>query len=950
MGGFHHNPRVRIAVPTPAPSLQPGQDDYRQRPSEGLSPEPGVVRPPGQGSHRASGPSAAPQRLLFKILPRGEERWRIPSHSRPEGTQQVPEGNTISHAHRSRHTAGGYQGGVVHHRGLEGRVLPRPDCTTPSALPEVCFSRPAFSVQGTSLRPLPLSKGVHQSCGSSSRTPANAGHEGTAISRRLAGLRTVPGSGGRGYGSAASARGPAGPDGESAEKSPGPNSADHIPGDGSRLRRHEGLSVTEAGGRHPPPPPPLRVWQDGAIHPVPPAPGQTYSCLSCGASRLAVLAATADVAKQPPSGPQVAQAPEGQGVAAMPPLSVPMEKEVLSVGRRTHGRHPVPPGVGRNGRLPLGMGSGVAGQDCPGAVAGPQQRTYQRARAPCGAISTPPLFASVRRQTRAGQVGQQVHGCPNQPPRGYSVYAVTPGISEPADLGISPPGQRTSSVHPRGPESGRGLPVATEAPTGGVAASPGGGGEDMGSLRQGGSGPLCFRGIRSLPPLVLLDGGDQPPRTGCLGARLATEPSVCIPTTATDSSHTPEGAPAGSQATPGGPLLARESLVSTAAQALLQLSMAPPLQEGPPVSTGGSNLAPRPPPPPALDLATAGPDPLLRFCTATVRNTILNARAPSTRAQYENRWKLFSDWCNRNAADPVRCPVATVLEFLQSLLDSGRSHSTLRVYASAISSRHERVDGATVGGHRLVSLFLRGALRLRPPRTLRAPAWDLPLVLEAMSLPPFEPLTQVGLKWLSMKVAFLLAITSAKRVGELQALSVAETCLRWNPDGSGVVLWPNVAFLPKVLSRTHLNQPIRLSRFDSPSEEGRSEMLCPVRALKAYIAATASFRQSEQLFVCHGGPNRGCALSKQRLSHWVVDAIKHAYGASGRPPPSGVRCHSTRSITTSWAALRGVPLEAICAAASWATPDTFTRFYRVNVADHYPMEAVLRPSPAASNE
>ena len=73
---------------------------------------------------------------------------------------------------------------------------------------------------------------------------------------------------------------------------------------------------------------------------------------------------------------------------------------------------------------------------------------------------------------------------------------------------------------------------------------------------------------------------------------------------------------------------------------------------------------------------------------------------------------------------------------------------------------------------------------------------------------------------------------------ELHALSVADTCLRWN-----------VAFLPKVISRTHLNQPIQLARFDSPSEEGRSELLCPVRALKAYIAATASIRQSESI-VC----------------------------------------------------------------------------------------------------
>ena len=330
-----------------------------------------------------------------------------------------------------------------------------------------------------------------------------------------------------------------------------------------------------------------------------------------------------------------------------------------------------------------------------------------------------------------------------------------------------------------------------------------------------------------------------------------------------------------------------------------------------------------------------------------VRHRVSSRAAPP---RYANRWKLFSDWCRGKAVDPARCSVATVLEFLQSLLDDGRSHSTLRVYVAAISSRHEMVDGATVGCHRLVSLFLRGALRLRPSRTLRTPAWDLPLVLEAMSSPPFEPLTQIGLKWLSMKVAFLLAITTAKRVGELHALSVADTCLRWNPDGSGVVLWPNVAFLPKVLSRTYFNQPIQLARFNSPSEGNESEMLCPVRALRAYIAATAGIRQSEQLFVCHGGPNRGSALSKQRLSHWVVDTIKHAYVASGRPPPSGLRCHSTRSVSTSWAALRGVPLESICAAASWTSPGTFTRFYRVNVASPHPMSVVLLPSSATSNE
>ena len=152
--------------------------------------------------------------------------------------------------------------------------------------------------------------------------------------------------------------------------------------------------------------------------------------------------------------------------------------------------------------------------------------------------------------------------------------------------------------------------------------------------------------------------------------------------------------------------------------------------------------------------------------------------------------------------------------FLQSLFDSGRSHSTLKVFVAAIPSQHTQIDGVTVGSHRLISLFLKGVLRLRPPRARRAPAWDLPLLSEAVCRPPFEPLAHADLKWLSMKAAFLLAVVSAKRVGELHALSVSETCLRWNPDGSGVILWPNVAFLPKVLTTTYVNQPIKLARFD----------------------------------------------------------------------------------------------------------------------------------------
>ena len=51
--------------------------------------------------------------------------------------------------------------------------------------------------------------------------------------------------------------------------------------------------------------------------------------------------------------------------------------------------------------------------------------------------------------------------------------------------------------------------------------------------------------------------------------------------------------------------------------------------------------------------------------------------------------------------------------------------------------------------------------------------------------------------------------------------------------------------------------------------------------------------------------------------------------------------HSTCSMATSWAVLKGVVLGEICAAASWSTPCTFAWFYRVDAASDLVSSAVL---------
>ena len=58
-----------------------------------------------------------------------------------------------------------------------------------------------------------------------------------------------------------------------------------------------------------------------------------------------------------------------------------------------------------------------------------------------------------------------------------------------------------------------------------------------------------------------------------------------------------------------------------------------------------------------------------------------------------------------------------------------------------------------------------------PVREVHPPSWDLPSVLNFLRSSPFEPLSSASLRDLTRKTLFLISLATAKRVGELQALS-----------------------------------------------------------------------------------------------------------------------------------------------------------------------------------
>lgn len=93
----------------------------------------------------------------------------------------------------------------------------------------------------------------------------------------------------------------------------------------------------------------------------------------------------------------------------------------------------------------------------------------------------------------------------------------------------------------------------------------------------------------------------------------------------------------------------------------------------------------------------------------------------------------------------------------------------------------------------------------------RYPTWDLTLVLQALMSSPFEPLGSTSLRYLSLKMAFLLAVTSVHRVSEITALSIRQDLCIFYPDC--VIFRLDPAFVPKINSRFHCAQEIVLPNF-----------------------------------------------------------------------------------------------------------------------------------------
>ena len=224
-------------------------------------------------------------------------------------------------------------------------------------------------------------------------------------------------------------------------------------------------------------------------------------------------------------------------------------------------------------------------------------------------------------------------------------------------------------------------------------------------------------------------------------------------------------------------------------------------------------------------------------------------------------------------------------------------------------------------------MLMRSFAKSCPPREIRPPEWDVTLVLRSLTEAPYEPLRQASLRDVTLKTVFLLALASAKRIGELHGLSFQVRHSRgWNsltfsfvPDFVAKNQDPSV-FDPKFES---FSIP---SLRDFSGGEQDEMLLCPVRAVRQYLRRTRSFRpEFPRLFLSTG--LRRKMVSRNTISFWIREVIRKAYLSAGEDPPARIRAHETRGIGPSVAFKRNYAVGQVLRAGVWARQTTFTSFY-----------------------
>ena len=347
-------------------------------------------------------------------------------------------------------------------------------------------------------------------------------------------------------------------------------------------------------------------------------------------------------------------------------------------------------------------------------------------------------------------------------------------------------------------------------------------------------------------------------------------------------------------------------------------------------SKRSSKTAPLPPVPPKSAYASADcMATLKRFAiqagfSPAVAGQLIFSRRLSTRLNYQTRWGTYRKWCKDFHHRSSSPSIAKIADFLTYMFkNKGAALSTIKGYRAMLAAVFKfplpEISSSPVLKDLIRSFEISAPRPIFPP-----PPWDLDKVLEFLSGPPFEPLARASFLDKTKKALFLLAMATAKRVSELQALSFSVSF-----RGEDLVLYYDSFFRAKTESVINpLPRSVVVPSLSDFAGDLPERLHCPVRAVK-YLrkaAMSASFIPP-RLFVSPKNPKR--SMSKNAMSFYLRQLIIDSGAVSSTCPP---RAHDIRGIATSLNYYSNLSLTSLMQVATWKSKRVFASRYLKEVS------------------
>jgi integrase len=302
---------------------------------------------------------------------------------------------------------------------------------------------------------------------------------------------------------------------------------------------------------------------------------------------------------------------------------------------------------------------------------------------------------------------------------------------------------------------------------------------------------------------------------------------------------------------------------------------------------------------------------------------------PSTTNVYEGKWRGFCNWCNTRHINPTEASIPQLADFFLSLHEKGLAISTIEGYRTAINKVVQVTQEVDIGQDVHLSNLIANFNRALPKEINGLPKWDLALVLKALTEKPFEPIKKIALKVLTLKTVFLIALATGKRRSEIHALT--RESVKWNEDESVCTINTDISFLAKTQVRREQDPDNNMVILRSlpKVKAGTDSLVCPVRALKAYIERTESLREGKKLLFISHKEGFKTDIQANTVSSWIKQTVATAYenASDSNLTFHRVKAHDVRSFAASWALTKHASMEKILKACSWKSSSTFTRFY-----------------------